>query len=156
MRSTCTHQIQAALLTGKDIVDPRVLPKLLKQIQREVKRIYADGAYDSRECYRAIDNKKAEAVIPPRKGSTLWKDEYLRSRNSNLRGVRKHGLKGWKKKIGYHKRSLVETAFFRLKTIFSDKLRSRRDDTQSTEAMVRCLALNRMTELGMPDSHKVV
>jgi transposase len=150
-----THQIISACLTGKDIVDPRVLPKLLNQVEGAVERVYADGAYDSRECYRAIHNKKAKAVIPPRKGSTLWTYDYLKARNTNLRGVRKHGLKEWKKKSGYHKRSLVETAFFRLKGIFSDKLRSRRDDTQVTEARIRCLALNRMSELGMPDSYKV-
>ena len=48
-----------------------------------------------------------------------------------------------------------ETAFFRLKTIFSDRLRSRSDDTQATEVMIRCVALNRMTKLGMPQSYLV-
>ena len=150
-----SHQIITALITDKDVVDPRRMAAQLKQIEVPVDRVYGDGAYDSRDCYRAIHQKGARAIIPPRKGSTLWKDDYLRDRNKNLRGVRKLGLKDWKKKSGYHKRSLVETAFFRLKTIFSDKLRSRRDDTQATEAMVRCAALNRMTRLGMPDSYQV-
>ena len=150
-----THQVVTALITDKDVVDPRMLPRQLKQIEVAVERVYGDGAFDARQCYRAIYKKGARAIIPPRRGSTLWEDEYLKDRNSNLRGVRKHGLKGWKIVSGYHKRSLVETTFFRLKTIFSDKLRSRRDDTQSTEAMVRCAALNRMTELGMPDSYQV-
>jgi len=69
--------------------------------------------------------------------------------------LKKEGRKKWKKQIGYHRRSLVETAFFRLKTIFSDKLRSRREDRQATEMGVRCGALNRMTELGMPDSYVI-
>jgi hypothetical protein len=73
-----------------------------------------------------------------------------------LRGVEKLGDKEWKKEIGYHKRSLVETAMFRMKWVISDRLRSRREDTQTTEAMIRCLALNRMTGLGMLDSCKVV
>jgi hypothetical protein len=95
------------------------------------------------------------AIIPPRKGSTLWTDEYLQQRNQNLRGVRKWGLKGWKKKSGYHKRSLVETAIFRLKTLFADKLKSREAHRQATEVMVRCAAMNRMTELGMPQSYQI-
>lgn len=150
-----THQIITAVITDKGVVDPRILPRQLRQIEASVERVYADGAFDARNCYRAIYESGARPIIPPRKGSTLWGDDYLKDRNKNLRGVRKLGLKGWKKRSGYHKRSLVETAFFRLKTIFSDRLRSRRRDTQATEAMIRCAALNRMTSLAMPDSYQV-
>jgi hypothetical protein len=132
-----TQQITSALLTDKDVVDPRCLPRLLKQVEADVEKVYGDGAYDSRQCYRGIYKRKALPVIPPRKGSTLWEDDYLKNRNENLRGVRKLGIKGWKKQSGYHKRSLVETAFYRLKTIFSDRLRNRRDDTQITAEMIR-------------------
>nr|AXL06088.1 IS5/IS1182 family transposase [uncultured bacterium] len=148
-----SHEVTAALLTSKDVVDPRVLPRLLKQIEVPVERVYADGAYDARECYQAIYGRGARAVIPPRKGSVLWADDYLHDRNSNLRQVGKLGSKGWKRKVKYHRRSLVETAIFRLKTLFSDKLRSREVERQRTEVMIRCLTLNRMTELGMPQSY---
>ena len=148
-----TQQVCAALLTDKDVVDPRCLPKLLRQVEVDIERVYGDGAYDSRQCYRAVYERKALPIIPPRKGSTLWGDEYLKERNKNLRCVRKHGLEGWKRRSGYHRRSLIEAAFYRLKAIFSDRLRNRREDTQTTEAMIRCMALNRMTELGMPDSY---
>ena len=150
-----TQQVITAVVTGKGVVDPRMLPGQLKQVESRVERVYGDGAFDSRDCYRAIDKCGARAIIPPREGSTVWEDEYLADRNSNVRGVEEVGYKEWKKQVGYHKRSLVETAFFRLKTIFSDKLRGRGEDTQTTEAMIRCAALNRMTSLGMPDSYKV-
>jgi hypothetical protein len=148
-----SHQVTAALITNKDVVDPRGLPKLLKQIETPVERVYADGAYDSRACYQALSQRGAHAIIPPRKGSVVWADEYLRDRNSNLQQVKRLGVKGWKRKAKYHRRSLVECAIFRLKTIFSDRLRARAVDRQATEVMVRCLALNRMTKLGMPDSY---
>lgn len=150
-----THQIITALVTDKDVVDPRCLPRQLKQVESGVERVYADGAFDARICYRAIYQCGARAIIAPRRGSTLWGDDYLKDRNSNLRAVRKLGLKGWKKKAGYHTRSLVETAFFRLKRIFTDKLRSQRDETQTAEVMIRCRALNQMTQLGMPDTYAV-
>jgi hypothetical protein len=150
-----SQQLVVALLTDANVVDPRTLPRQLKQVDAAVERVYGDGAYDSRACYRAIHQRGARAIIPPRQGSVVWQDQYLKDRNRNLRGVEKHGLKGWKKRSGYHRRSLVETAFFRLKAIFSDKLRSRRDDTQATEAMIRCMALNRMTSLGLPDSYRI-
>jgi hypothetical protein len=149
------QQVCSALLTDKGVVDPRCLPRLLKRVEAPVECVYGDGAYDSRQCYRAIYKRKARPIIPPRQRSTLWEDDYLKERNSNLRQVRKLGLEGWKKKSGYHKRSLVETAFYRVKTIFSERLRGRRADTQSTEVMVRCAALNRMTQLGMPESSRV-
>jgi Transposase DDE domain len=150
-----TQQITSALITNRDVVDPRVLPRLLKEVEGEIERVTADGAYDSRECYKAIHQKGARAVIPPRKGSTLWEDEYLKDRNENLRTVRRHGVKGWKKKSGYHRRSLMETAMFRLKTIFTDKLRAREVERQRTETKIRCAALNRMTQLGMPESYLI-
>ena len=150
-----SQQLTSALITNKDVVDPRVLPRLLKEIAEPIKRVTADGAYDSRECYRAIEQRGARAIIPPRKGSTLWADEYLRERNNNLRGVRKWGASGWKKKAGYHRRSLIETAIFRLKAIFTDRLRSREVERQRTETKIRCAALNRMTQLGMPESYVI-
>ena len=53
---------------------------------------------------------------------------------------------------GYHRRSLAENAFFRLKTLFGDRLRNHRFDAQCTEAYCRIVALNRITTLGMPES----
>lgn len=150
-----SQQITSTQITDRDVVDPRVLPRLLKQVAMPVERVTADGAYDSRECYKAINQRGARAVIPPRKGSTLWKDDYLAQRNSNLRGVHKFGVQGWKTKSGYHRRSLVETAMFRLKTIFTDKLKSRESKRQATEVKIRCAALNRMTALGMPQSYPI-
>jgi hypothetical protein len=73
----------------------------------------------------------------------------------NLRQIRKLGRQRWERESTYHRRSLVETAFFRLKTIFSDRLRSRIMQTQAAEANLRCLAMNRMSKLGMPESYPV-
>jgi len=148
-----SHEVTAALITNKDVVDPRGLPRLLKQLEVPVERVLADGAYDARECYQAVYQCGARSIIPPRKGSVLWKDGYLRDRNSNLRQVENLGAEGWKRKVKYHRRSLVECAIFRFKTIFSEKLRAREVERQRTEVTIRCLALNRMTELGMPESY---
>jgi hypothetical protein len=50
---------------------------------------------------------------------------------------------------------LAETAVFRYKTIFGDKLQSRTRENQFTEMFIKCAALNRMTHMGMPESYKV-
>jgi transposase len=120
-----------------------------------VERVCADGAYDFEQCYRAIKQKEAKALIPPRADAVVRGKSPFEQRDENVREIRQLGRKGWKRKSTYHKRSLVECAFFRLKTIFSDKLKARRMDTQSVEAKIRCEALNRMSKLGMPKSFAV-
>ena len=63
------------------------------------------------------------------------------------RGV---GSKQWKKDIGYHRRSLAETAMYRMKCCFGDKLKNRDLPNQRAETRIRSKILNRFTQLGMP------
>ncbi len=48
-----------------------------------------------------------------------------------------------------------ERPFYRYKRTFGNRLRSRHEDTQRAEALIGCRILNRMTELGMPESYPV-
>jgi hypothetical protein len=64
---TDTHEIIAAELTLSSVTDEEVIPNLLKQTRRTIKKISGDGAY-TRECHRAIRVKKAIPLIPSRKG----------------------------------------------------------------------------------------
>jgi hypothetical protein len=41
---------------------------------------------------------------------------------------------------------------FRCKQLFGGRLWARRQATQRTEALVKCAVLNRMTQLGMPET----
>ena len=77
-------------------------------------------------------------------------------RDEALRAIRQHGRAAWKRTVGYRRRSLAETAIFRIKTFFGRRLSARLFDHQATETFIRCLAMNRMTHLGMPHSYRVV
>jgi hypothetical protein len=154
-------EIQAVLLTENSVSDDAAVKGLLEQIEHEIVKFAADGAYDKRKVYDSL-NAHSPAVtilIPPRKNARIWKHGNTKAerlkRDENLRSIRKHGRKEWKKESGYHVRSLAETAMFRLKTIFGDELSARLLETQTTQALVRCAALNKMTRLGMPQSYKV-
>lgn len=68
---TNTHEIIAAELTLSGVTDAEVLPNLLKKTRRAIKEISGDGAYDTRECHRAISVKKAIPLVPPREGAAL-------------------------------------------------------------------------------------
>ena len=61
----------------------------------------------------------------------------------------------WKKLVGYHLRSLVETAFSRFKGIFGDRLFSKRFDSQEIELNIKFQVLNRMTRIGMPKGRMI-
>lgn len=136
-----------------------MLPALLAQVPQAVCQVSADGGYDRRTCYEAIAGRGAKAAVPPRRGAKIWqhgncKAERL-SRDENLRRIRRVGRAKWKHESGYHRRSLVETAMFRFKTIFGAALSARSDVAQDTETMIRLDAMNKMTALGMPLSYAI-
>jgi hypothetical protein len=61
------------------------------------------------------------------------------------------GRQKWKEETGYHRRSLVETAMFRLKRAFGGELKSRSLINQQTELKVRVSLLNLFTSYGLPE-----
>jgi hypothetical protein len=154
-------EIQAAELTEAGISDDTKAEAMLIQIEQPINSLAADGSYDKRCVYKSLHKHApaAKVLIPPRKDARIWqhgntKAERLK-RDENLRYIRKHGRTAWKHDSGYHGRSLAETAMFRIKTIFGDQLSARLLETQTTQALIRCAALNKMTHLGMPVSYKV-
>lgn len=116
----------------------------------------ADGAYDHSHCYDEIEQRGASAVIPPRKDAVIWQHGNCQApphpRDENLRYIRRHGRKKWKRDSNYHRRSLAENTMFRLKAIFGGKLRSRKFDNQAVELFVQCAALNHMIQIAKPNS----
>jgi hypothetical protein len=150
-----THEVISLSMTDKDTLDRREVPRLLKAVEGEVKEVLGDGAYDFQVCHTAIRERGARAVIPPKKGARVRGTPELRDRDEAVRRSREVGKEQWKCESGYHRRSLSETAMMRLKTLFSDKLKAREWRRQETELRIRCAALNRMTNLGMPQSYEV-
>ncbi len=95
----------------------------------------------------------------PQRNARIWQHGNSSKpplpRDQTLRRIRRVGRKRWKQESGYHRRSLAETAVFRFKIIFGNRLSARTMPRQITEARIKCAALNRMTHLGMPDSYRV-
>lgn len=154
-----TLEIIVAGGSTNSVSDGEMLPDMLAEVADEVEQVSADGIYDQRKCYQAINQKGARAAIPPRRGARIWqhgntKQERL-VRDENLRSIRKSGRKSWKQECGYHRRSLAETTVFRYKITFGDKLHSRKIENQFTEMFIKCAALNRMVHLGRPHSYKI-
>ncbi|HXH11239.1 MAG TPA: IS5 family transposase [Alphaproteobacteria bacterium] len=152
-----THEIVAAVLATNNFTDGQILPDLLEQIGDDITQVSGDKAYDKRNCYEAIRARKARAAIPPRKGARIWQHGNSKVerhiRDENLRRIRAVGRKKWKQEVGYHRRSLAETAVFRVKMVFGERVKARGFAGQASQLLIRCAALNRMTQLGMPDSY---
>lgn len=154
-----TQEIEAAVITTNDFKDSELLPDLLDQINGKIDQLSGDGGYDSHDNYQLLADKDINAVIPPRRDACIRQHGNCHlppiPRDEVIREIRQLGRKAWKIKNGYHKRSLVETAMFRLKTIFSDHLRAQLFEHQATESLLRCRALNLMTQLGMPNNYAI-
>ena len=150
-----THEAVSLSMTGKDVLDRREVRGLLRGVEGEVVEVMGDGAYDFRDCYRAIHERGARSVVPPKKRARVRGGPELSGRDAAVLRGREVGRDEWKREAGYHRRSLAETAVMRLKTIFSGRLKAREWERQVTELQVRCAALNRMTALGMPHSYAV-
>lgn len=157
--------ILQAELTTPDVGDGEVAADLIPALPEPIQQFSGDGHYDTRGCYQALARKqqrqaqRISVTVPPRAGARIWRHgnskEQRLARDENLRRIRQVGKAKWKEESGYHRRSLAETTIFRYKAIFGDKLSSRSFEGQATEAFIRCRALNRMTELGMPDHYVV-
>jgi hypothetical protein len=154
-----SHEIRAAVVSEPGVTDEEAVPALLGQVKGPISGAGADGAYDRRTVYEELDRRGARAVIPPRRDAKIQRHGNTAgprlARDENLRRIRQIGRAAWKEESGYHRRSLGETAMFRLKTIFGPGVSSRADEQRATEVGVRCRALNIMTHQGMPVTVRV-
>ena len=157
--AAASGEIVAAVVTTTNYHDSQLLPDLLAQVDEEIAQVSGDGGYDRRTGYEAIRARQARATIPPHRKAKIWQHGNTRAerlaRDENLRHIRRIGRAAWKRESGYHRRSLAETAMFRLKTLFSERVTARGFAGQAAQVLVRCAALNRLTQLGRPDSYRV-
>jgi hypothetical protein len=157
-----TGEIVASDLTGRRTSDCTRVPALLKPIDNRVASVCADGAYDTAGVYEAAQaqgqGRHVRVVISPRRDAQLRPrpSAALRERNRNLRSICRLGRREWHKRSGFSKRSMVENAVYRYKTIIGRDMRSRTLAGQLVEVQLACRVLNTMTRLGMPDSYRVV
>jgi IS5 family transposase len=151
-------EIVAAVVTTTTYSESQVLPDLLAQVDEEVRQVSGDGGYDRRNGYEAIRERQAQAPIPPQHNAKIWphgntKAERL-ARDENRRRIRQIGRAAWQRESGYPRRSLAETTMFRLKGSFGDRVAARSFAGQAAQVLVRCATLNRLTQLGMPDTSR--
>lgn len=106
-----TLQIRAICMTNNNVSDASVLCHLLEQLPPDetLKSLTGDGAYDTQSVYETAIRHGAIPIIAPRKNARVRRGAVFEHRNAAVAGCRRLGRSIWKRWIGYHRRSLVET-----------------------------------------------
>lgn len=151
-----TQEIVAETLTENSVTDATEVPALLEQVDSTVDEFRGDGGYDKWLVYDTLAARGIAPVIPPQKNAKIKQHGNAAGpplpRDIAIRAIRAVGRSEWKRQVGYHQRSLAETAMHRMKTTFGGELKNRNLETQRTEARLRCKILNLQTQLGLPVS----
>jgi hypothetical protein len=149
-----TQEIVAECLTTNSVHDTVPVEEMLDEQKTPIGKFYGDGIFDTWSLYATLDQQGIVPIVPPQHNAKIKQHGNSKlpklPRDEAIRGCRKLGRKGWKIKVGYHRRSLVETAMFRMKTLFGGRLKNRHIRNQKTESRIRCKILNHFTRLGMP------
>jgi hypothetical protein len=147
--------IVAQTLTDQDIDDPSQVAPMLDQIDGQIARVTADGAYDGAPSYATIaaHGDDIEVVTPPRSTAVPSGEQGpLAQRDRHLTMITAQGRLAWQKATDYGQRSLVETTMGRYKALIGPRLRARGFAAQQTEAAIGIAVLNQMLVAGRPDS----
>ena len=154
-----TGQIVAATLTNHAVDDASQVGPLLDRLDDRIASFTGDGAYDQEGVYASVAERHPEAavIVPPRSTAVLsdTAETTPTQRDRHLQLIAEKGRMGWQRASGYNIRARIEATIGRFKGVIGDGLRSRTDQRRATEVGVAVHALNRMLELGRPESVRI-
>lgn len=159
-----SRRILRCMLTKLDVHDAHMAEEFICSLAKEgytIETVRGDGAYDTHALHFVCQQHNIKTIIPPRKGAVLTCEKFSKSphvhtqRDHIIEAVRAQGMDEWKEKSQYHLRSLVESMFSVLKRLFGGSLRSRLEENQIVEAMLRCKITNKFMEFGRPITVRV-
>lgn len=152
-----TQDILCCELTENNKGDAEVAEKMLDRMPGGIKSARGDGAYDGQRFRKKVYEKGGICTVPPPRDATYKgiPDGWERERDKCLAEIEgfgggEDGRRLWKICSQYHQRSLAETAMFRVKKMFGERLKARSIGAQESESICKCLAINKMNKFGMP------
>src|SRR3954452_14435926 len=154
-----TGRIVASELTPHDGDDGSQAGPLLDQVAGPVVSFTGDGAYDQDGVYTSVGERHPEAtiIVPPRATAvpSATAESAPTQRDRHLQLIAEKGRMAWQRASGYTKRARAEAAIARWKQVIGDPLRAHTDERRATEVDVAVYVLNRMQELGRPESVRI-
>jgi len=143
-----TKKIVEFRVTGSRTADTKKFPPLVKGAAKKkggsknIAKVYADTAYDSKVNFNLLDNMGVEPAIKVRKGSST-KARGSPARRREVLLSNKLGYEGWKNQKEYGHRWLAEIAFSAFKRVLGEELSSRKFSAQKTEAAFKVMLYNK-------------
>jgi Transposase DDE domain len=157
---TQTGLIISAAYSSASASDSEQFPALLEAVDAPVAAVCADMAYDNVRCRKAIYQRGGRQLIPPKKNACLSHKNrdlkphtnLLKERDDAIAYIQHNRVNGdaslarasWKKHSGYHAKSRVETTMSQIKTHTSDRLTNRTEANRNTQAILKCILVNKL------------
>ena len=120
-----TKKILSMEVTKEDVYDGKMLKKVVDNVVSEnndVKKVLADGAYDSKDNFMYLDRMGIEPVIRVRRNSSIKANICMPRKMVVIEQLR--DMKWWKKKHEYGMRWIAESAFSSMKRMFGEYVSS--------------------------------
>jgi DDE family transposase len=137
-----TGKILSMEVTKDDVHDRRMLVPLVEEASSKanVTRAIADGAYDSREIFRYLDQKGIEPVIKVRKDASVHALGCMPRKLVVMEQLKNR--ERWKKRHGYGQRARVESAISSFKRTFGEHINAVRWENAVNELLLKAQIYN--------------
>jgi len=150
--NTKTREILALEVTDERVHDGKVMDKLIEHVLKsndkghaiKIKSVLADGAYDSNESFKHLEESKIQPGIKVRKNSII-SAKNASSRNKEVRSQK--DFPRWKDKRKYGKRWVAETAFSSLKRTYGEYVSATRFQNMVKEMALKVSLYNLLGRL---------
>lgn len=129
-------------VTSEEVHDGSRLKKLVSNASEnnDVKRVIADGAYDSKENFRYLFDNGIEAAIKVRKNSSDRSIGCYPRKVAVLKQMK--NFEKWKDSVSYGYRSITETVFSSMKRMFGEYISARKYPNMVKEMMLKASLYN--------------
>jgi transposase len=145
-----TKKIVSMSVTKEDVYDGKMLKELVDDVSKKhsIKKVLADGSYDSKDNFRYLGRLNIVPVIKVRKNSSVKNNTICIPRKLSVI-QQLDDIKRWKKRHGYGMRWMAESAFSSMKRTFGEHVSSAKWNNIVNELMLKAsiynLFMNKMT-----------
>lgn len=138
-----TKKIVSMSVTKEDVYDGKMLKELVDGVSKKhsIKKVLADGGYDSKDNFGYLDRLNILPVIKVRKNSSVKNNTRCIPRKLSVM-QQLEDIKRWKKRHGYGMRWMAEPAFSPIKRMFGEYVYSAKWNNIVNELMLKASIYN--------------
>lgn len=142
-----TKQIVAMEVTDERTGDGRMLEPLVEHAEMycRIERVILDGAYDSRRNFSYLTGKGIDPAIRVRRNSSCRARGCPARKRVVLEYLR--DSEEWKRRVGYGRRWMAETAFSTFKRMFGEHVTARKFPNMVREMVLKARLYNLFTSM---------